>query len=229
MSAPKFLSSKNDVDQILNDDKYDAFRRYTNTATWHGIPDLFNATGKIVKIFWIIVLLSSFSMLIYQMYNVIEDFAKEPHFGTSLVATVSPNGVPMPNVTICNLVRASKRKIDDIGMNLEALSYLYGSLPQCYKTSSVTLGKNSTRLKIEFQKFAVKFGETNVDPVKVFDVIGPDCNDTIIKCWWTGMEFPCCNYAKAILTSFGKCYSITPPAGMFKQNHNRFICYSVLC
>lgn len=219
MPPIKFLKSDTDENEAKNAQIQAAYSSYADTSTWHGIPDLFVAKSRFVKIFWVLVLLSSCGMLIYQMYNVIDDYSQEPHYSTSLVAVVLPNGVPFPNVTVCNLIRASKSKLFKINMTTSALSFLYASLAQYYKTSSYLLDSKTnisilSHIKTEFNKFASQFDETSSDPAKIFDYIGHDCNDTLIKCWWTGIDFDCCQYSKAILTAYGKCYSITPPAGI---------------
>ncbi len=153
-----------------------------------------------------------------------------------MAAVVLPNGVPFPNVTICNFARASMKRLDEIHMDLDALSYLYGSLAQFYKTSPILEdfrrtavldkeipGNVTLPLKTSFRNWKKSNTNTNFDdPVKIFDFLSQTCNDTIIRCFWTGIQFDCCNHSRSILTAYGKCYSVTPPPGYIRISTRNF-------
>lgn len=188
-----------------------AYQQWVSVTTWHGVPDAFRADSLCPKLFWGLVLLGATVMLIYQLVNVIDDYASNSHYVTAVAAVQLDSGAPWPNITICNYNRANSSKLSSIKMNPEAVSYIYGTLPQYYMTSAYTMDASVFQNLSDAYQIFLQFYSPAPTVNDIFNYIGHDCAPMMIGCWWTGLRFNCCDNVQTILSVYGKCYSVTPP------------------
>lgn len=184
---------------------------FSRKTTWHGISDLFIAASCRARIFWLLMLSMCTAMLVYQVYNLLTHYLTGPPYQTIVLAVaLGSEGVPFPNITICNYIRASDAKLKHWNISDAALSHMYGTLPQFYRNSSFLASDSIRKSQLQaIQELNLKY--PNVSLLEWFDRISHDCRDSFLVCWWGGIEFDCCSNFIKVFNMYGQCSSIIPP------------------
>ena len=111
------------------------FRRHWHTfseqATVHGVSYLADSKTKIIRFFWLIIILAALCSTGYFGYKVIKEFMSRPY--TTKVDLITRTSVDFPAVTICNMNRLRRSKLPntrfeslidiDGGLDLEGVDY----------------------------------------------------------------------------------------------------------
>lgn len=152
---------------------------WSRTSTWHGIPDCIGTRDGCLKIFWTGILTVATAIMIWQLYNVIENYIIYPKYVTS-VTTTPQSSVEFPNITICNYNRANLTRKTELNISDEVLTYLYMGLPQNYKIS--TYDQNTTeQYRMAYDEW--KKGYNGSLAIKdIFTLLGHDCEPTFLLC-----------------------------------------------
>ncbi len=158
-----------------------------------------------------------------------EDFFSEPHYRTTTYA-LSEGSVPFPNITICNMNRADRKKAMALGMTMEHnsseldpdyLDYFYLSFPEFYLgyhfVNYHVFGEagvkiNMKGLKSKYDAWIIKQNFTHLSAVDLLYKLGLRCEDMLLKCWFaTRDRGECCKGAKPVVTTNGLCWLLRTP------------------
>lgn len=182
-------------------------KSWSSTSTWHGIQDYSRSQHSFFRIFWTTTLLMTTAMMIWQLYNVINNYLNSKIYVTS-ITSVPMESLVFPNISICNFNRVNVSRKVSLNLSNEALAYLYLALPQNYKISSATLN-NTEELKLAYSQWLLSYNRT-VDVEGIFSYLGHDCQPTYLACRFGGKAFDCCNHVNVVINQFGKCLSVVP-------------------
>ena len=78
------------------------------TLTTHGFPNIFRSKHILVKIIWTILFLGALGLLIYLLYNNVNDYLE--YNVTTVVRSINVDELDFPVITICNRNLASNQK-----------------------------------------------------------------------------------------------------------------------
>lgn len=105
------------------------WRKFVSDTTVHGLRYVFESPSRFRRLIWLLLLLGAIAIDIYFLIESIEKYSSKP-FNTEFTEVVPENGeISFPAVTICNLNRFVKRKINmfendenfhKMGLNLSA-------------------------------------------------------------------------------------------------------------
>ncbi len=98
--------------------KCGAIGQWCSATTWHGISDLYKTRSSVAKLFWLAVIgFSLFNITLQIMYFLV-DFLGPNKWTVTVGFESAQDGMPFPNVTICNfnqynLTRIKERNISE--------------------------------------------------------------------------------------------------------------------
>ncbi len=203
------------------------FQSWGDVTSCHGFPDLINSSSIIAKAFWVFLILSSFSLAAWQIFELLVRFGSSPHYVTHSYSEEAES-VPFPNVTVCNINRVNRYRAIKLGMVNESgdldpdlLNYFFISFPVAYEqTMTGSIIENLrfrnhsfvelNRLKEKYERFLVRANLTTTSQMDIVYKLGYTCEEMIARCKWQNVEFPCCARATPIVNAYGLCYSIPP-------------------
>ncbi len=203
------------------------FQSWGYATSCHGFPDLINSSSIIGKTFWVILILGSVGLAVWQISELLIRFGKSPHYVTQTYAE-EPESVPFPNVTVCNINRVNRNRAIKLGMVNESgdldpdlLNYFFLSFPVVYDhamTEGLSFNprhRNRTfeelkRLKKKYERFLNVANLSATSQMEIVHKLGYACEEMFMHCKWENRFYNCCASATRIVNSYGVCYSISP-------------------
>ncbi len=208
------------------------FKEWCEVTSCHGVIDCFQSTSWLGKSFWAFLILGSFGIATWQVYELILDFCSEPHYQTTTYA-LSDVSVPFPNITICNMNRADRKKAMALGMTMEHnsseldpdyLNHFYMSFQASYIGNLINDGDDDFALgdgaivakikerKAKYDAWIIGQNLTHLNAVDLLHKLGLGCTDMVKQCWFYAGDLPnCCKGAKPVVTSNGLCWLLDTP------------------
>ncbi|CAB05178.2 DEgenerin Linked to Mechanosensation [Caenorhabditis elegans] len=184
-------------------------QHFCETTTMHGPKRIFKGKRIFTKLFWLIMVLGSLGLLIYQCWILSASYLSKPI--VSQVSFLIPeDGMEFPSVTVCNFTPIRKSYIEAMNrtgdVSPDMINYLmnwFTEIPILLgNTDQQSLNKGNEELR-EYQSIHPNF---TVD--QFFMDASFDCSDLMKLCSFQGESFDCCSLASPTLTPVGKCFTL---------------------
>ncbi len=91
----------------------DAIGQWCSATTWHGISDFYKTRSSVAKLFWLAVIVFSLFNITFQILSFLVDFLGPNKWAVTVGFQPAQNGMPFPNVTICNLNQYNLTRIKE--------------------------------------------------------------------------------------------------------------------
>ncbi|CAD6189854.1 unnamed protein product [Caenorhabditis auriculariae] len=183
---------------------------FSNTTTMHGPKRIYNGK-RLATIFWAIIVTASFSMLIWQIVNLILIFFSRPTV-SEVSFVMSDNGMPFPRVTVCSFNPIAKTYVERLNtsgggdFSDDLLNYL-----MLYNVDAQTLYGRADAPALHYgdglyQAYSQKHSDFSAD--EFFMDAGFNCSQMFKLCSFAGRRFDCCRYTRPVFSDLGKCYTL---------------------
>ena len=133
---------------------------------------------------------------------------------TQVTVIVPDGGIPFPDVTVCGFSPVVESKLKSWNMSDSVLTYLldvYG----------IQLSENDPNFQKDFISYKENYRNQfnkSFDVKEFFENAGPDCDDLIKICYFSGeLIEDCCSLTKPIMTDYGKCFTFSNENNTRKQ------------
>ncbi len=178
--------------------------KFLKSTSCHGISGIHSSKPMKLKVFWILVLLLSFSHLVYLLVSIIWRFANNPTV-TSIESKMMDN-MEMPKVQVCQDRQLSmsflkqKNISDRLALYIQAVIRLPG--PKMEEFSA----EEQDELDQQYQRLLQAY--PNKDVRKLFFEAGPNCSSLFVQCLNVFDDaLDCCqNLVEKIDMVGGKCF-----------------------
>uniref|UniRef100_A0A158P5Q6 Amiloride-sensitive sodium channel n=1 Tax=Angiostrongylus cantonensis TaxID=6313 RepID=A0A158P5Q6_ANGCA len=184
-------------------------QHFSDNTTLHGPKRIFHGK-KCSFAFWIVMMITSVVLLFMQIATLIYMYVSHPTV-SQVSFIMKEDGIDFPMITLCNYNPIRKTYINFTELNVtgdfsgDLLDYLLDFL-----IDASTLYGAADREILHIGDKALEIYQKAHPNFTVHDFFmkaGLDCEDIMMMCSFGGRRFDCCQYAHAILTNLGKCYT----------------------
>ncbi|GMT30721.1 hypothetical protein PFISCL1PPCAC_22018, partial [Pristionchus fissidentatus] len=183
----------------------EVLRDFANWSTVGGVPHIANSKSWMVRLFWLVVVLSMGGVFVYQLYTMIALFLKFPN---AISTVISIEQQKFPAVTICNMNPYKKiGGLTPFDRNLtEFMNYyetVYAIASTVFKQSFqglATTWERDTRARDVVNMIAAQHKGLYNDSLYQFDEIIADCT-------FNGFSCSQSNFTEYIDPSYGRCFT----------------------
>ncbi|WKX92789.1 hypothetical protein Q1695_010657 [Nippostrongylus brasiliensis] len=183
-------------------------QHFSQTTTMHGPKRIYQGK-RFSTHFWILMVLTSGILLIYQVATLLSMYFSNPTV-SQVSFLISENGLDFPMVTLCNFNPIKKsyiRTLNETGdFSDQLLDYLIQSL-----MDTQALYGNADRAELHIGDRALQIyreSHPNFTIDGFFYAAGFNCSETMKLCSFGGRQFDCCKFMEPRLTNLGKCHTL---------------------
>ncbi|CAJ0581372.1 unnamed protein product, partial [Mesorhabditis spiculigera] len=183
-------------------------KEFSGLTTYHGLVRIYNSNTWPSRIFWCVVVLSClFLFMVHSGFLLLNYHSKPTLFQVNVI--VPEEGIPFPDVTICNTSPVDPRKVAAWNMSDSVLKYVLKAYLEALDDDVPGLEKEHR----EFINYTKHYEKANQKPfsfLEFFRLAGNDCESLVEWCAFGGVPLQdCCNATQKILTDSGLCIRFT--------------------
>ncbi|CAG9860564.1 unnamed protein product [Phyllotreta striolata] len=189
---------------------YDTYKEFAENTSLHGLKyTVMKDIGKWEKTFWLLVLFFGFACAIYLTILFWGRYVSNPTRTTILSYYAPTTTIPFPAVSICNINRISKTKLDNFVDKLgiddeEEKKILMDAVPKVLIIS----GQTGLYKRIDVEWAQIVLRRHNINNLTQFlGEVTHNCSETVMLCLWNEEILDCSQIFNEALTSNGFCCS----------------------
>lgn len=95
--------------------KHTKMRAWAEKTTCHGVVEVVTTGSKALKLFWVVIVLTSLSLAAWQIVLVVRDGMQAPYFTTS-IGLAEPIFMEFPYIRICNINKINASKANEFAL-----------------------------------------------------------------------------------------------------------------
>lgn len=183
------------------------FKQFCENTSIHGLKYLFEDGSRLIeRCAWLLVFLSGICFSGYFCWQMWEKWKQSPVL-TSVETQLYPlSNIFFPAVTVCNVNKVSKIKLQDALRNPKYANVSYSEMQSTlrYMTKLDRAINNERPLK-ELNQFYKSRNISALDLFKILEETAPSCSDMVMDCNWLGLTKPCMEFFSFLPTDDGMC------------------------
>lgn len=181
--------------------------QFCKSTSFHGLKFVVVPESHwLERVFWILVFLAGLGFSSYFCWQMWVKYDASPLL-MSLETTRFPlKNIPFPAVTICNVNKAHKKRLDAALTDPRYQNITYEMAQQTlrFMTKLDRAIDNGERLK-ELSEFYASQNISSLDLFHLLKLTAPNCNDMVLDCIWQGLPAPCNDYLSFLPSDDGLC------------------------
>lgn len=213
------------------------------SSSCHGLPDWFHSPTPAHRLFWSIILIGSFTAIIYYSILITLQFIDNPT--ATKITEIPVTELPFPNVTICSHDKFSRRNFmrlwDQIKAPLTQMSSVVGfqmsdplnlagyistiqgdpggidSLVSGMDLSYGSVASMETQYQLLFNS-SIPQG-LKLDVQEFLLKMAHQCDEIFLQCIFSSQAYNCCDFVTPIFTTTGVCYHMVPKKRQVTQRY----------